>query len=133
MTVGPLHVINEHWHGKHLVTRARVLLVRTSTPYVSLEQVVEHCTQLCEWLEGFDRSRLTLLSDLRLGPGRNDTGFERAMAPFRKRLLQGFRRAAVLVATPTGRLQIKRLANDDKATIGTFVDEAEAHAYLDKA
>lgn len=128
---GP-HVINAHWHVRNMPERSRVVLIRTSVPYASLEILSEHCTQACEWLERIDRPRFTLLCDLRAGPGRNDTGFERAMAPFRRRFLQGFRRTAVLIATPTGRLQIQRLANTDKTAVGTYLSESEAHAYLDR-
>jgi hypothetical protein len=69
---------------------------------------------------------------MRLGPPRNDAAFERAMAPFRKRMQLGFRRVAIVVASTIGRLHIQRLAVDDGIQLTAFVDPSEADAYLSR-
>lgn len=125
-----LHAINEHWEGEYLADLGRVCLVRTSLGYADLTQLSIACTQMCDWLKAFDRGSSGLLCDMRQGPPRNDEAFERAMAPFRKRMQTGFRRVAIVVASPVGRLQIQRHANDDGIDVMVFMDPAEADAYL---
>lgn len=125
-----LQPINQHWEGELLQPEARVQLVRTAVGYADLTQLSVACTQMCDWLKPFERASLDLLCDMRLGPPRNDEAFERAMAPFRKRMQTGFRRVAIVVASPIGRLHIQRLAADDGIRLSAFLDPAEADAYL---
>jgi hypothetical protein len=123
--------INAHWHGWWVEQRRLVCLQRTALAYSSLDALSVACTQMCEWLDPFDRPRLALRCDLRQAPGRNDPAFEQAMAPFRLRMQQGFARVAILVATPVGRLQVQRHAVSDSIALRIFLNEPEADAYLD--
>lgn len=116
-----------------MTERPRVCLLRTAVPYATFDALNTSCEQMCDWVDQFDRVRMTLWCDLRLGPGRNDPPFERAMAGYRVRMQQGFLRVAVVVATPIGRLQVQRYASDDGITLRAFLTEAEAHTYLDGA
>lgn len=125
-----LQPINQHWEGEFLRERQCVHLMRTAEVYVDLAQLAVACTQMCDWLTAFDQTALDLLCDMRLGPPRNDEAFERAMAPFRKRMQAGFRRVAILVASPIGRLHVQRLAANDGIALAAFVDPAEAEAHL---
>lgn len=128
----PLQPINRHWEGELLQPKARVHLLRTAAPYADLGELAVACTQMCDWLKPFDRASLDLLCDMRLGPPRNDGAFERAMAPFRKRMQTGFRRVVIVVASTIGRLHIQRLAVDDGIQLVAFVDPSEADAYLSR-
>jgi hypothetical protein len=80
-------------------------------------------------LDEHGRSTSALVVDTRQAPPRNDPAFEEAFRPVRVRLLRGFVRVAVLVATPMGRLQAERHAREDGLSVRAFVDEAQAKAY----
>jgi len=128
----PLQPINRHWEGELLPRTARVHLLRTAVAYADLGELAVACAQMCDWLNPFERASLDLLCDMRLGPPRNDVAFERAMAPFRKRMQVGFRRVAIVVASPIGRLHIQRLAVDDGIQLAAFLDPSDANAYLSR-
>lgn len=123
--------LNEHWSVVHRPATGRVEIVRSQVPFASLDALEASCAELCEWLERLDRVELRMCCDLRQGPGRNDPAFERAIAPFRKRLQGGFSRVAVVVSGPAGRLQVQRLAITDGSNLRCFLSLDEANAYLD--
>jgi hypothetical protein len=105
-------------------------LRRTPQPTVALDKLEEVMVSLERALAGVDRSHLGLLVDLREGPMRNDPEFERAAAPFQLRMLSGFRRVAVLVKTPVGKLQVRRLLARRVPAAEIFDDEEAALAHL---
>lgn len=73
-----------------------------------------------------ERSHLDLIVDSRRARGRNDEAFERIQGEFRDPLFGGFRRLAVLVNSPTGRLQVGRYRNErpDPITIYNELEDA---------
>jgi hypothetical protein len=75
------------------------------------------------------RAQFVLLLDSREAPMVIDRDMERRVNEAGARLLSGFTRSAVLVASVTGKLQAARMTRESgRAPI--FVDEAEALSYL---
>lgn len=105
-------------------------VVRTAEPFTDVAQVTEAYTGLVEALEALRGPRRGLVIDLRTAPGRNDPAFERAIAPLRRRMFLSHPRRALVVKTATGRLQVKRHAQQDGVEVGVFTDEDAALAYL---
>ena len=123
---------------RHLVLSeapaARLLHVkRTSEPFSSLDEMKAAFTQLNRLLDERGRGRMSLLVDTRDAPPRNDPAFEAAFGPLRAQMLGGFRRVAVLVATPIGKLQVERHAREDRLALRAFSDEAEARTYCERS
>lgn len=102
---------------------------RNSTPFVSNEEMVEFFGTLNRVLDERGRPRCSLVVDTREAPPRNDPAFEQAFAPLRARMLKGFRRVAVVVGTPVGRLQVERHAREDHAPVRAFATDVDALAY----
>ena len=107
-----------------------VRLARTSTAYPTLQAYDAEVSTLLSALAPFDRAPLGLLVDLRHAPMRNDLGSEAVATRFRRDVLHGFARVAVLVATQVGKLQIARHAHTDHVSPHTFLNEADALAFL---
>ena len=85
-------------------------------------------------LSSIDRANHTLLFDAREARGVNDPEYEAWYAPFRRQIVQGFAKVAIVVRSASGRLQAKRLSNVDKtedAKIEVFDDLGRAERYLD--
>jgi hypothetical protein len=83
-------------------------------------------------LRRIQRGDFSLLVDVRRAPGRNDAEFEKKFVPYRQRMHAGFRRVAVLVATPHGRLQVQRYAREDGTSSAAFDDYQEAATWLEQ-
>ena len=107
-----------------------VRIARSSTAYPSLQAYDAEVSAILGALQPLDRRPLRLLVDLRLGPMRNDLGSEAVATRFRRDVLHGFARVAVLVATQVGKLQITRHAHVDHVVPHTFLNEADALAFL---
>ncbi|MDI1428605.1 MULTISPECIES: hypothetical protein [Polyangium] len=75
------------------------------------------------------RTQFVLLFDSRDAPMVIDRDMERRIHEAGARLLSGFARAAVLVASATGKLQAARMTRE-KSRAPVFVNETEALAYL---
>lgn len=108
-----------------------VTLTRTPTPFAALSDVDPCLTKVNMSLVNLPRAECAILIDTRNGPVRNDPGFEDVFAPHRKRILEGFGRAAVLVRTATGRLQAQRYTRDDRLEeVRVFDNEKAALAHI---
>jgi hypothetical protein len=126
-------VVTQWWILERDVGAAYFRLRRTPEPTISLDRFSEVAEAFERALAGVDRSRLGLLVDLRDGPMRNDAVFERTAAPYQARMVAGFRRVAVLVKTPAGKLQMRRLAEGalhEMPGIHVFDEEPAALAFL---
>lgn len=106
-----------------------VSLRRTTAPFSTISQMRDGFEAVNRILDGIGRSTISLVVDTREAPPRNDPDFEKAFAPLRSKMFRGLRRAAVLVATPIGRLQVERHAREDKTGVRAFTDAAEARTY----
>jgi hypothetical protein len=110
--------------------RGIVWLARTSEPYPNLAAVRAGQEAVLDALRRCTHLRPVMLVDLRAGPSRNDPEFEQLAKRFRQELFTIFRRAAVLVRTASGTMQLTRYARSDGFGTGVFTDEDEAIAYL---
>ena len=113
--------------------RSLVRWTRTPLPLATVDEFEDIARKTVLALLPIDRGTHVLLVDLRESPMRNDEAFEQAALRFRKDVHRGFQRSAVLVKTHAGQLQIARHIKErpaDAAAHQTFLDEAEALAYL---
>ena len=110
--------------------RRVVRYVRTAEPFASVEDATRMFHDIVAGTARLDRRNLTLLSDVRLAPGRNDEAFESAVSAFRQELFGGFRKRAVLVRTMAGKLQVRRLNGTADTSLNVFDDEPSALAFL---
>lgn len=110
--------------------RKLVRLVRSATPFPDLEAPKRTYAPLIALCDELDRSRYSLLTDLRAAPGRNDPAFEALMHPLRARLQTGFARLGTLVATAVGAMQVRRLTREEGSERLVSTDEAELLRYL---
>jgi hypothetical protein len=112
-----------------------VKVVRLARGFESALDVELGCGPLQLALDLLGRRAHTLLVDSRGVVGRNDPTSEALFREHRRDMLLGFRRAAILVRTPAGLLQARRLLVEDgtEAHARAFLDEAEALAYLAEA
>jgi hypothetical protein len=130
-----VRVLCETPHFRLTVDRQRALVhwARSSVPIATLAQYEDMARKTVLALLALDRSKHSILIDVRQSPLRNDPSFDEAMLRFRRDIHRGFARTAVLVRTRAGVLQISRHAKerpDDVPEFRTFMDEAEAIAFL---
>lgn len=108
-----------------------VRAVRKGRPFVGADDMHEAWGSVGLALERLNRPDYRLLVDLRAVVGRNDPAYEQAMGAYRRRIVSGFARVAVLVETVTGRLQVERYARADRAhALRVFLSETEALQWL---
>jgi hypothetical protein len=107
-----------------------VRMVRSETPYLSLEALEKSLGEINRALDGIGRERRVFMSDLRAISGRNDATFEAHMKRLRPRLYSGFVRVGLLVRSSVGALQIKRMVQEDGLDRMVMTDEAGLIQYL---
>jgi hypothetical protein len=105
-------------------------LRRNSTPMAQADDLLFDAPAFERVFASIDRSRMSLLVDFREAPIRNNPAFEAVATPLQRRLATEFRRAAVLVRTPFGKLQVSRMANENGVALAVFDDEQKALEYL---
>jgi hypothetical protein len=109
-------------------------LIRVTRKPVLFESQA-HCNKLCEpvqkALDRAGRARVTLILDLRGAVGKNDPAYEAWFAYHRRRMLEEFPRAVLLMKTVIGKMHSERMLrleppglNDIRIT----TDENEAFA-----
>jgi hypothetical protein len=109
--------------------RMLVRITRLSAPFESIEEIDLEAARLGSVLDRL-HGEWRILIDLRAVPLRNDPAFESAVPRLRRRIFTGAARAALLVRTAVGALQVTRHIREDHATAEVFDDEARALAYL---
>ncbi len=109
-------------------------LVRVTRSPVLFESQA-HCNALCEpvqkALDGIGRSRFTIILDLRRAVGKNEPGYESWFAHHRRRMLEEFPRAILLMRTVIGKLHSERMLRAEPPglhDIRITTDETEAFA-----
>jgi hypothetical protein len=110
--------------------RKYVRYVRSATAFESVATYETVLDRLLEALERVERSHYAILVDMRLGPIRSGDDFDASAFRFRREVFRGFARAAVLVATEIGRLQVTRHAREQGGGPTVFRDEGEALRFL---
>jgi hypothetical protein len=122
--------VDAYHRAEQLAGTTIIVVRRSGVPFSSSEDIDRYFDALNDAVDRIDRSRHELLVDIRAAIGRNDAAFELAFEPHRTRLERGFRRVAVLVSSPAGRLQVQRHALQDRLAVRAFQDEAEALEWL---
>jgi hypothetical protein len=108
-----------------------VRCTRTAEPFTSPAEILRGHEEVARALDRFGRAGAALLVDVRNARGLHDPALEGPMAEGRMRVMEGFARAAVLVKTAAGALQVQRHAREDGVDLRTFQnDEDGALAYL---
>ena len=108
-------------------------MIRTAEPYPDLEAIEVEYRGLVEAMNDFKQRGCPLLVDLRPARGRNDPGFEEALARWRKLSLEGHDPLVVLVRTALGRMHVERHMRADGLEVTITTDEAEAEARVRQA
>jgi len=114
-----------NWDGRRALAR----FVRTELPYATSADIDDDGLAIQHVLER--PGKIRLLVDLRSIVPRNDPSFETSIAGFRRRVLGGRQRVAIVVRTAMGALQVKRHIREDGFEVEVFTSEEEALAYLD--
>jgi hypothetical protein len=122
-------VRSRHWSVRRDVLHNVVWLVRSAEPFVSNEEIHTSFEFVYRALALVPRERSALVIDMRDARWRNDTNFEEATAPHRRRLTEGFARTALLVRSTLGRLQVERLSRAEGLGWVAFDDERLADAF----
>ncbi|WP_437734620.1 hypothetical protein [Sorangium sp. So ce1335] len=115
----------------HDSTQQLVALKRSSRHYPSigvLEQNFERIEQALGLLAQQQRS--LLLVDARDAPFRNDDTFDGAFARCHARLVQGFKKTAVILKSATGVLQVGRISKGYVRPVATFTRSEDALLHL---
>jgi len=107
-----------------------VMARRTTRPFQGIAEIRDCFRDIQIRLADIPRKSYHLLVDARIGPSRNDRGFELVLEEERGKLLFGFARNAALAATAAGRLQIQRFAKHDGREVFATDDPEQAFDYL---
>lgn len=121
---------NKYWVLERSSLQPLLVVQRTAAPYAQLDDVRLSFAELMLALKDIERPRFSLLIDIRLAPFRNDPEYEQASWGEPGALSKDFKRAAVLVRTAAGMLQVKRALQARRVNMPTYHDEGEALAYL---
>jgi hypothetical protein len=107
-----------------------VRYVRSSRPFVSVEDVVELHAKIGELLHEGAARKLGILIDVREAPLRNDASFEATLVGSFEPVMARFIARAILVKSAMGRLQTTRLSRERGRDVEVFSTEEEALGYL---
>lgn len=111
-------------HGAGVVAR------RSSHPIKIVGELPAAFETIHIAVEGLPTERMRLLVDLRKVVGRNDPGFEEAIAPLRRRLFECFAEVGLLLQSSVGALQLRRYLTLDGVTALLFSQEGDALAWV---
>jgi hypothetical protein len=107
-----------------------VIYRRKATPYPDAKTVRASLEASRSSMPGTRLSHHVFLMDVREGPMRSDPEFESATRDAGPELSKMFLRAAVLVKTAVGKLQMNRIRQERSTAFEVFDDEAKALEYL---
>jgi hypothetical protein len=119
----PFYEVELRTHG--------AIVRRTTRRYEDLAELAPSFQAIYDRVAVRRPSANAVLVDLRAIVGRNDAQFEAALAPLRRELLSKFARAALLVRTSIGRMQLQRYLEDDGIRAEVFSDEEAAMAWFE--
>jgi hypothetical protein len=111
-------------------------VTRTAVQFATKDEVDTSCRAVERTLNRQVRATSCVLVDSRDALPRNDPQFEAWFSPYRKGMILGFLRAAILVRMAVGKLHVDRLLRSDGNPADyarTFVDEGFALAWLREA
>jgi hypothetical protein len=105
---------------------AVVRYVRTARPFETAADTIRLHVELGALLDQLRRQDFGLLVDLREAPFHPGETLDRTIAESRKHVFRGFPRAAILVRSAMGALQLTRYVREDGLEIPVVRDEQEA-------
>ncbi len=101
-------------------------MARSEEPYPDLQAIEAEYEALVDAIAPYKERELGLLVDLRDARGRNDPGFEKVHARWRRHSLEGHEPLVVLVRTMPGRMHVERHMRADGLPAVVVTDEGEA-------
>ncbi|KYF68094.1 hypothetical protein BE11_17270 [Sorangium cellulosum] len=107
-----------------------VALKRSSLHYPSMEVLEQNFDRLEQALGIISRHRSVLLVDARDAPFRNDDMFDEPFARRHARLVQGFKKTAVILRSAVGVLQVGRITKGSLQPVSTFTKPEDALLHL---
>jgi hypothetical protein len=107
-----------------------VRLVRSAVPFDDIREIDANFLRITALFTDEQRAELKILLDVRDAPSRNDPEFENALQRRTLAFYRGFLRAAVLLRTAAGKLQLARMARAVPSPAPIFDDEHKALVYL---
>jgi hypothetical protein len=108
---GTLVLRNAYLSVRLLPSSRIVLLTRTAQAFETATEIDQCAAELARAVPRETRNGLRILLDMRSGPIRVHPALDPAFERFRRETELGFACAAVVVATPLGKLRADRLAN----------------------
>lgn len=132
MTSSERVLLRSEFYTVDTVAQGKVIRVtRCARPFTSEDELNDACWPVQRALDDYGRALHGILVDTRQVKGRNDAAFEKWFAYHRRTMLVGFPRAAIICSTTIGMMHARRLSMlDGHNHVRTFIDEAEAFAYL---
>ena len=112
------------------ILKGWVVITRTGRGFAGMAEIRSISEQVIAKLA--DHRRSPLLVDLRKAPGRSDPAFESYFAEYRTRMLADHPRAAIVVQSAVGSLQVRRHMREDNQDrrVRVFQSLEDAHTYL---
>jgi hypothetical protein len=111
---------------------AVIVVTRKPRAFATKEEVDAACDPVQTLLDRLGRGQHRIVVDTRRAVGRNDPDYESWFAEHRKRMVLGFQRAALVIATPVGMLHVQRLLRQDGTTnVYVFTDFEEAMRFAE--
>lgn len=125
-------LLRSDFYTVEAIVQGKVVRVTRSTrPFTSEDELNGACWPVQHALDDYGRAEHGILIDTRQPMGRNDAAFETWFAYHRRTMFVGFPRAAIVCSTTIGMMHARRLSMiDGNHHVHTFIDEAEAIAYL---
>ncbi|WP_437288495.1 hypothetical protein [Sorangium sp. So ce406] len=114
----------------HDALQQLVALKRSSLHYPSIEVLDQNFDRLEQALGVVSRHRSVLLVDARDAPFRNDDKFDEPFARRHARLVQGFKKMAVILRSAVGALQVGRITKGSLQPVSTFTKPEDALRHL---
>ena len=121
---------NKHWTIEERDDGGVLILARTREPFATTADVSRAFDEVLTALAPYRGGARALLVDLRAARARDDPEFERASREQPDEIAKRFPRAAILVRTAIGQLQLRRTLKGIAGRMTVFTDEAEALAHL---
>lgn len=123
-----VHVHIDRTRSLVRLTRTALIMAKEQTAPL-LEQFTSEMLRL---LPRSTRATQRLLFDTREAPKLADPATEAALLAVLNDLLRDFHRLAILIKTPIGVLQMRRIVREANLPAEIFYDEADAFVYLGK-
>ncbi len=121
---------NEYARIEWDASRSLLTFRRTRKPFASLRDALAEMETLRTQAERVGLRTSAILVDSREAPLRADPEFEALSEKHFLPLVKRFRRAAVLIASATGRLQVGRIRREQSAGYEVFDEVGAALAFL---